>query len=395
MNAFELLEIISNGETSKVQFKETIDSPDGLAAEMVAMSNTRGGVILVGIRDKTGEIIGLSADELQKYNQATKFNIGNIASDKVIPIIYITTEVVTLDNNGVPKKILIIEIKEGGSKPYKDNNSIIWVKQGADKRKVTDNNELLRLFQKSGALFADEMEVAQTSISDVNIDKVKEYTIKATELTVEQSGLAIEQILNNFRITLNDRLTLGGLLFFGKDPQKYKPAFCIKAVSFFGNDIAGMEYRDSRDMHGTIPELFEKGISFFVNNLKHIQKGQPFNSLGKLEISRIALEELLQNALVHRDYLKNGPIRIMIFDNRIEIISPGTLPNSLTVENIKSGNAVVRNNLLASYCVNTMPYRGFGSGIKRAFKEQPDIELFNDSEGEQFLVRIPRPQTSA
>ena len=132
-------------------------------------------------------------------------------------------------------------------------------------------------------------------------------------------------------------------------------------------------------------------MSFFTSNLKGSQQGQDFNTLGRLEISKIALEELLQNALVHRDYLKNSPIRLMIFDNRVEIISPGTLPNNLTVENIKSGNAVVRNNLLASYCVNTMPYRGFGSGIKRALKEQANTELINDIEGEQFIVKIPRP----
>lgn len=108
------------------------------------------------------------------------------------------------------------------------------------------------------------------------------------------------------------------------------------------------------------------------------------------EISRIALEELLQNTLVHRDYSKNAPIRIMIFDNRIEIVSPGTLPNSLTVENIKMGNAVVRNNLFVSYCSKLMHYRGFGSGITRALEAQPDIKMINDVEGEQFKVIIPR-----
>jgi len=115
-------------------------------------------------------------------------------------------------------------------------------------------------------------------------------------------------------------------------------------------------------------------------------------SLGILEIAETALEELLQNAIVHRDYSKNSPIRLMIFDNRIEIVSPGCLPNSLTIENIKAGNAVMRNNLLASYCSNMMIYRGFGSGIVRALEEQPDIEFVNDVEGEQFIAKIPREQ---
>jgi len=109
----------------------------------------------------------------------------------------------------------------------------------------------------------------------------------------------------------NGKLTLAGLLFFGKNPQNYKPAFCVKAVSFWGNT-------DSRDIIGTIPDMFYEGIKFFEVNLKHTQQGQNFNSPGILEISKIALEELLQNALLHRDYFKNSPVRLMIFDNRVE-----------------------------------------------------------------------------
>jgi predicted HTH transcriptional regulator len=186
------------------------------------------------------------------------------------------------------------------------------------------------------------------------------------------------------------RLTLGGLLFFAMRPQKYRPVFCVKAVSFFGNKIGGIDYRSSQDIEGTIPKIFEEAMRFFTTNLRHVQAGQNFNSTGKLEISQIALEELLQNALVHRDYSKNSPVRLMIFDDRIEIVSPGSLPNSLTVENIKMGTAVVRNNLLVSYCSKLMNYRGFGSGISRALDSQPNIEFVNDVDGEQFIVRIPR-----
>ncbi len=185
---------------------------------------------------------------------------------------------------------------------------------------------------------------------------------------------------------------MAGLLFFGKDPQNIKSAFTIKAVSYFGNDSAGNQYRSKpRDLTGTIPELFEKGLDFLNSNLNSIQSGTSFNSQGKLEISRIALEELLQNALVHRDYFKNSPIRLMVFDNRIEIISPGKLPNSLTVEDIKFGNPVIRNNQLVSFSTYTLPFSGLGSGVKRSIQEEPNIEFINDVEGEQFIVKIPRP----
>jgi len=383
MNALELLDIIESGETSRVQFKENLTSPDKFAAEMVAMSNSMGGVILLGVRDKTGEIIGLSYDELRDYNN----KIGDIATNNIIPLIYVITEVVYMEDK---KKILLVYITEGVNKPYKDKKLAVWVKQSSDKRRVTDNTEMLRLFQRSGNLYADEMEVYNTAIKDINENNFIRYFKKEFEEDIEATGLEYSRILNNLNILRNERLTLGGLLFFGSDPQRFKPAFCIKAVSFFGNDIGSSEYRDSKDIQGTIPEMFEKGMSFFTSNLKWEQKGQNFNSTGILEVSKIALEELLQNALVHRDYLKNAPLRLLIFDNRIEIISPGSLPNNLTVENIKFGNVVVRNNLLATFCAKTMNYRGLGSGIKRSLKEQPDIEFTNDMEGEQFIVTIPR-----
>ncbi|MBK8055357.1 MAG: putative DNA binding domain-containing protein [Saprospiraceae bacterium] len=389
MNAIELLDIISTGETSKVQFKREIDSNDSIAAEMIAFSNTRGGKIFFGVEDKTGKISGLSVRQIHDYNQL----LANIANDFVKPQVFIYTEVVgvaTSEND--EKKVLIVEVSEGTAKPYKDNRGAIWIKQGSDKRRLTDNNEQLRLFQQSGIIYMDEMIVPHTNLNDIEYSKVEKYINALQKRDSNENIIITETLLNNLNIIKDKHLTLGGLLFFTNDPQKYRPAFCVKAISFFGNSIGGTDYRSSQDINGTIPEMFEETMRFFTSNLHHVQAGQNFNSVGKLEVSQIALEEFMQNALVHRDYSKNSPIRIMIFDNRIEILSPGSLPNSLTIENIKMGNAVVRNNLLVSYCSKLMIYRGFGSGINRALTAQPNIELVNDIEGEQFKVIIPRPE---
>jgi ATP-dependent DNA helicase RecG len=277
--------------------------------------------------------------------------------------------------------------KRGIAKPYKDINGTIWIKQGSDKRRLTDNNEQLRLFQHSRLVYIDEMIVPGTSVSDIDKDKVEEYLKKIED---SDTDIPEEQLYMNLNILKEGQMTLGGVLFFAKDPQKYRPAFCIKAVSFFGNDIAGNDYRGSKDIIGTIPELFEQAMGFFNTYLEHKQKDQNFNTTGQLEISPVALEELLQNALTHRDYSKNAPVRLLIFDDRVEIISPGALPNSLTVENIKMGNTVVRNNLVVSFSSKLMKYRGLGSGVRRALKEHPDTELINDTDGEQFISVLKR-----
>jgi len=160
---------------------------------------------------------------------------------------------------------------------------------------------------------------------------------------------------------------------------------------FAGNDIGDSNYRSKpEDLFGTIPELFKQGMMYVKSCIRYLQDGQDFNSHGKPEVSIIALEEVLQNALIHRDYFKNAPVRLLVFDNRIEIISPGKLPNSLTVEEVKYGNPVIRNNQIAAFASRTLPYSGLGSGLRRAFANQPDMELVNDVEGEQFIVRFPR-----
>lgn len=388
MNAIELLDIISTGETSKVQFKEHLPDPEKITREMVAMSNSLGGMILLGVKDKVGTVTGLTPEQIEYADR----KIGEFA-ESIKPPIYPTTEVVKIEDEGSFKNILVIHIDKGINTPYKTSKGEVYVKQLSNKRLLTDNSEIMRLFQHSGNLMADEMEVYDTSIEDINKGKFNEYFKKEFGQTYEEKGLSYEEALKAKRAIRNGQLTLAGLLFFGKDPQSVKPSFTIKAVSYFGNNIESNDYRSKPiDLKGTIPELFEASMKFLKSSLHYLQAGQNFNSIGKLEVSEITLIELVQNALVHRDYFKNSPIRLLIFDNRIEIISPGKLPNSLTVDDIKFGNPVIRNNQLVAFSTHTLPFSGLGSGVKRALAEQPNIELINDTEGEQFIVIIPRPE---
>jgi len=97
------------------------------------------------------------------------------------------------------------------------------------------------------------------------------------------------------------------------------------------------------------------------------------------------------NALVHRDYLVSAPVRLFIFDNRIEIISPGHLPNNLTVEKILAGNSNIRNPILVSYVAKgLLPYHGLGSGIKRALDAWPQVDFIDDRDGCLFTATVHR-----
>ncbi|MBF4296939.1 ATP-dependent DNA helicase RecG, partial [Vibrio anguillarum] len=153
------------------------------------------------------------------------------------------------------------------------------------------------------------------------------------------------------------------------------------AVAFPGVNIEDEHYIDSQDINGKLSDVFQKVLGFVLANIRHVQNEQGFNSVGEPEIPRIVLEELIANALIHRDYFVSAPIKVLVFADRIEIVSPGHLPNNLTIENIKMGNSNVRNPILASFAPKVLPYRGLGSGIKRAIKAYPDIEFIDDRAG--------------
>lgn len=387
MEALELLDIISTGETSRVQFKESMPHKDSVAQEIVAMANSLGGVILFGVEDATNIPKGLPPEVIEEYDR-----IVSQVADNIKPTVYIQTEVVNVGAADSPKNILVAHVPNGYNKPYKTDRGNIYVKQGANKRLVLDNGEIMRLFQQSGNLLADEMPIADTSIDDIDERVFARYFEKEFGRSFADKGLTYEAALRAKRVLRDGRVTLAGLLFFGVAPQSIKPTCTIKVVSYFGNAPDGSDYRNKpEDLSGTMPELFAKCMEWLKNNLKSVQAGQGFNSIGRLEINEEALLELVQNALLHRDYFKNAPIRVFLFDDRLEIISPGRLPNSLTINDIKYGNPVVRNNQLVAFASRTMPFSGLGTGIKRALERQPNIEFYNDFDGDQFKVVISRP----
>ncbi len=375
------------GETTKVQFKEAFTSQKEIAKEMIAFANSKGGVILFGVEDKSGKLVGLSYDEIQVISR----ELGNAANEQVRPTIYIDTEVVRMDE----KHFLICSIEEGKNKPYKNLNGEIWVKQGADKRRITENAEILSLFQDSGSYQPDAAGVNGTTFDDLDRYAIDDYLQKVYATTLDGFGGKAEQVLKNIHVLNHNSVpTLAGYLFFGKHPEYNCPTCMVKAVSFFGNDLAGTQYRDTKEILGNMPQLYDKSMAFLKANLHNVQEeGASFNTVGKLEIAEEVLEEVVQNALVHRDLLRSAPIRILIFDNRVEIISPGALAGGLTEEDIRNGKTYQRNPYMATFATNALHYKGIGSGIVRILAEYPDIQLDNDDSAKEFKVTVWRAKS--
>ena len=377
----DILQLIKHGEDSRTQFKANISNPEQLAQEFVAFSNTRGGIMLIGVSDD-GKISGVSSDDLRRLNLL----VSNTASENVKPPIHPITEVLEVDG----KLVLSIQIPEGANKPYCTNKGIYIAKSGADKRKISQE-ELQRLFQNSKKLYGEEVALPDTNVDTIDLPFFTAFYEKRYGESFSEVQLPLSQLLHNMNLFADGHLNVAGLMLFGKDKFIGHPFSEIRAVSFLGEDMSGSEYRDSQNFQGNLKHLYEHGMAFLLRNLRRIQNGQSVNSTGVLEVPKLVLEELLINALIHRDYLIDGVIRLFIFDNRIELINPGKLPNNLNVDKIKMGVSIPRNPTMHTFAGELLPYRGLGTGIMRALKLYEEIELVNDPALEQFSARISRP----
>ena len=381
METEELLGIVANGEDSKSQFKTNVNNSENLAQEMVAFSNSQGGVMLIGVTDD-GDIAGLTSDDIRRLNQL----VFNAATQHTLPPISPTTQNFSLPGG----MVMAVSVIEGISKPYMDKNLHVYVKSGADKRKVNAREELLRMFQDATLVHADSVSVKGSSAADIDGDFFDEFFEKEFGESVKDQEISLVQLLENMNLAKEGQLNICGTLLFATKPQNRLPVFHVKAVAFPGKDIEDIHYIDSKDVNGKLSDIFQVVLGFVLANIRHVQNEQSFNSTGEPEIPRIVFEELIANSLIHRDYFVSAPVKVLVFSDRIEIISPGNLPNNLTIENIKMGNSNVRNPILASFASKVLPYRGLGSGIKRAIKAYPNIEFADDQDGNTFRVTIRR-----
>jgi len=382
----DLFSQIALGEDSTRQFKVDVRNGISLASEMAAFANSNGGTIFIGVADD-GSMPGLSNKDVSRINQI----ISNAASQQVRSPLTVQTENVALDNDRI---VIVLTVPKGIDKPYFDKNGVIWLKTGADKRRVNSKEELRRLFQISDQFHADELPT-KAGIDKLDKLRFRDFLRDVYKQDFPDSPDELTHLLQNMNLAADDgMLNLAGVLMFAERPEWIKPQFVVKAIRYPGNQIHVSEYVDTEDFAGPLDNVFDDSKAFVMRNLHKIQAGQGVNAPGIPEIPEAVFEELLVNALVHRDYLVSAPIRLFVFDNRIEIISPGHLPNNLTVEKIRTGNSNIRNPILVSYVAKgLLPYHGLGSGIKRALELWPQIDFADDREGCLFTAKVYRKST--
>ena len=315
--------------------------------------------------------------------------------------------------------LVVATVKEGLNKPYHDNKGIVWVKNGADKRKVFDNAELAEMMTDCGSFAPDEAGVRDATVNDLDAMTIKQFLGNRFDRVLEKKGLTgdafneasldmicsaiakghdCEKILRNLRFIRPDgSLTVAAMLLFGKYTQRWMPMMTAKCICFAGNSVGSKVFRDKvndADMEGNLLHQYDTIMDFFTRNLHNVQVGEEFNSMGKLEIPYTSLVEFTVNSLVHRSLNMKAPVRIFIFDNRVEIHSPGALPNGLTIDDIKAGTSMPRNMFLFNNAIYLLPYTGVGSGITRALDEDVNVTFMNNDKAQEFVITVWREESN-
>lgn len=379
----EFLSLIEQGENNAIEFKSVNVRPESLAKELVAFSNSTGGVILLGVED-SGQISGIGNSN---GNGNSKKNLEewvmNIARNNVIPAISVILESLLVED----KTILFIRIPKGRDKPYQTLNYLFLIRVGSTNR-VATQAELMRLFQQSGVFHYDLQGVDMTSFRSLNTAKIDQY-FSNYQIDFENEDNQQQILINTDILLESGQTTLAGLLVFGLNPQKYLYNASISLARFMGTQIED-KLLDKQVIQGTLDLQIDTTLAIIKNHIpqpSHIEGSRTVDSVFQYPDS--VFRELLVNACAHRDYSLHGSrIRIFIFVDRIEFISPGRLPNSVSIEKIKMGVSYARNPVIVKFLENLRYIDKLGRGLpmvyqtaKRAGKQIEFMET-----GEEFRV---------
>jgi ATP-dependent DNA helicase RecG len=264
-----LLNLVAAGEDSYNQFKVDVTNPDALAAEMVAMLNANGGRIYIGVGDD-GSIAGLNSADVRRINQM----ISSVTTQHIKNPVTVTTENVILKNKRI---VIVVNVPEGFCKPYFDKSGIIWLKEGADKRRAVSREEIRRFFQSSRELPADEQSTRAT-FDDLNVERFKTFFTNTYGESFPVKKSEQLRLLKNLNLADNEGcLNLAGLLIFGDHPEFLLPQFGVKAVRFDGLSLSSTLYLDSEDYNGCLGEIYKGVMAFIMRNLHKRQKTESVN----------------------------------------------------------------------------------------------------------------------
>lgn len=358
-----ILSDIEKGESRKLEFKEYLPESSKIYKTIIGFSNGAGGKLIIGVNDG-GEITGVSDDEVLEIPDKISNIIYGTCYPAIIPEIYIEKI------NG--KNVIIIEVFPGNLKPYfvKNKGKLkgTYIRVGAT-NKLADEEMIMELERQKRNISFDEECVYDYDLSNMNFSKLTNDFFKFTERKLNEENLINLKLIKEEHGIKH--VTKALILLTNNNLFDYAR---IKCARFKGKHMG--EFIDQKEFRGSLYEQVENAIKFAKS---HINKGGRIGELQRIdeyEIPIVAIRELISNAVVHRDYSISGAdIKFAIFDDRIEITSPGLLPKTLDIEDIKIGRSEIRNKVIARFFKEIRFIEEWGTGINRIIKSCIDAGL--------------------
>lgn len=401
MTATELLEVIHNGENSGVEFKRDDIDQRELAKELVALTNFQGGSVLLGVEDE-GVVSGIVRQNLEEW-------VMQACRDKVRPEIIPFYEVVRGVEAG--KDVAVVTVPTGYTvhAVWHNQYRTYYIRVGTLSREASQE-ELERLFQQRGSFRVELRPVSGATFDELDIRRLRDYF----ERVREQSCPADEDRQEWIKLLINTDMmtpeggnvaTVGGLLLFGKTPNRFLPQAGISAAAYPG-DLTEYDTRERATLRGALVSLgrpdstidagvVEQAMAFLKRNIPDSEVMEEARRVRRSGFPEVVFREAIINAMVHRDYLLSATdVQLSIFSNRIEIVSPGRLSNGITIERMRAGCRAARNQLIKDTMRDYGYLESMGMGIPRkiilGLKEfngtEPDFRALDET----FTVVLPR-----
>lgn len=393
----ELMELVANGENSGIEFKRDDIRPEQFAKEIVAFANLEGGRILVGVEDD-GTLTGIQRPDTQEW-------VLNVFRDKVFPMIIPYYEEILIEEG---LRVGVVTIPRGISKPYVVRNNgreEIYIRMG-NRSEIASREQQARLFSLGGILHVEVLPVPGTTLKSLDLVRFEYYLSHVIhDVSLPSKDQEWIDRLTGLGLMAEDGwgsivCTIAGLVCFGKNPSKYLPQAGLRVMAFSGDKKEYKALLDTKldgplvgrweDISGQknlvddgLLEKFSNTIRPFIteesNNIDlHMRKST------QMKYPWEAIRETVINALVHRDWTQSVDIEIALYSDRMEITSPGKLPNSMTIEKMLAGQRTPRNPLIVEIMRDYGYVDARGMGVRT--KVVPLMKQMNNKEPQYILT---------
>ena len=402
MNRIELLDLLRNGEDSTLEFKRDDVRNHDLAKELVAFLNLEGGAVLLGVEDDGG-ISGTTRDRLEEW-------VIESCRTKIEPPI---VPLLSWARDAAPgRNVLAVRVTLGPDKPYArvhDSRRTYYIRVGSTSREAS-REDIERMYQASGRLRYGLKPAPGAGLDALDLRRLRDYLtrVRGGDAPAEDDPSGWEALLRNLELMTESAgtsvATVDGLLLFGKTPERYLPQSGVRAICYPGAEPCDATRADE-DLRGPLAPLgaadgsivesglVDKAWDFVRRNIAPTARLEGARRIDGWEYPKSVVREALVNALVHRDYgIAGTDAMLAIYADRLEIQSPGRLPNTVTVEGMKAGMRYARNQTL----VNIMRDYGYvearGMGVRN--KIVPGMRAHNGTEPDlieeehRFTVRL-------